>query len=102
MSMKEYVENENVAKFLQLLDGCYGGNLKAFSDDFSNFDNSFYEKLKKEVQRAKVGQVSPKKEDVFKKYNFFLKYKIWEQNNQNTKMKKFDLTIEGLIESLCK
>jgi hypothetical protein len=95
--MKEYVENENVAKFLQLLDGCYGGNLKAFSDDFSNFDNSFYEKLKKEVQRAKAGAISLNKEDIFKKYNFFLEYKLWEKNNTNREMKIFDLKVTKFI-----
>ena len=64
--------------------------------------NSFYEKLKKEVQRAKAGAVSLNKEDIFKKYNFFLEYKLWEKNNSDIKMKKFDLKVDGLIKSLCK
>lgn len=61
MSINASQQNEQVAKFLTLLDACYDGKLKTFSDEFSNSDNSFYEKLKKEVQRAKVGKVSSKK-----------------------------------------
>ena len=53
MPIEERYLNEHVAKFLVFLDACYDGKLKAFSDEFSNFDNAFYEKLKKEVQRAK-------------------------------------------------
>lgn len=68
-----------------------------FSDEFSNGDNSFYEKLKKEVQRAKAGAISLNKEDVFKKYNFFLEYKLWEKNNTNREMKIFDLKVTKFI-----
>ena len=60
-------------------------------------DNSFYEKLKKEVQRAKAGAVSLNKEDIFKKYNFFLEYKLWEKNNTNREMKIFDLKVTKFI-----
>ena len=102
MSINVSQQNEHVAKFLALLDACYDGKLKPFSDEFSNFDDSFYEKLKKEVQRAKTGEVSLKKEDVFKKYNFFLEYKLWEKNNIDLKNKKFNLQLGGLIKSLCK
>lgn len=102
MSINVSQQNEHVAKFLALLDACYDGKLKPFSDEFSNFDDSFYEKLKKEVQRAKAGDVSSKKEDVFKKYNFFLEYKFWEKNNTDIKMKKFDLKVDGLMKSICK
>ena len=102
MSLKENQQNEHILRFLDLLDMCYDGKLKMFSDEFSNGDNSFYEKLKKEVQRAKVGTISLKKEDTFKKYNFFLEYKVWEKNNTNMSMKKFDLNIDGLIKSICK
>ena len=102
MSLKENQQNEHMLRFLDLLDMCYDGKLKKFSDEFSNSDNSFYEKLKKEVQRAKTGEVSLKKEDVFKKYNFFLEYKLWEKNNIDLKNKKFNLQLGGLIKSLCK
>ena len=102
MPIEERYLNEHVAKFLVFLDACYDGKLKAFSDEFSNFDNAFYEKLKKEVQRAKTGEVSLKKEDVFKKYNFFLEYKLWEKKNIDLKNKKFNLQLGGLIKSLCK
>lgn len=102
MSINESQKNEHVAKFLALLNACYDGKLKTFSDEFSSFDDSFYEKLKKEVQRAKTGEVSLKKEDVFKKYNFFLEYKLWEKNNIDLKNKKFNLQLGGLIKSLCK
>jgi len=102
MSINGSQKNEHVAKFLALLDACYDGKLKTFSDDFSSFDDSFYEKLKKEVQRAKAGEVSFKKEDVFKKYNFFLEYKLWEKNNMDLTKKKFNLQVDGLIKSLCK
>ena len=101
MPIEERYLNEHVAKFLVFLDACYDGKLKAFSDEFSNFDNAFYEKLKKEVQRAKAGEVSSKKEDVFKKYNFFLEYRFWEKNNTDIKMKNFDLKVDGLIKSIC-
>lgn len=102
MSLKDNQQNRHLSRFLELLEDCYDGKLKAFSDDFSNFDDTFYEKLKKEVQRAKVGTISLKKEDAFKKYNFFLEYKLWEKNNTDMKMKKFDLNIDGLIKSICK
>ena len=95
-------DNQHLSRFLELLETCYDGKLKAFSDEFSNFDDTFYEKLKKEVQRAKVGKVSSKKEDIFKKYNFFLEYKYWEKNNTDIKMRKFDPTIDGLMKSICK
>ena len=45
MPIEERYLNEHVAKFLVFLDACYDGKLKAFSDEFSNFDNAFYEKL---------------------------------------------------------
>ncbi|MDY6488231.1 hypothetical protein SKM62_04375 [Acinetobacter faecalis] len=102
MPLSDNQQNIHLLKFLELLEYCYDGKLKAFSDDFSNFDDTFYEKLKKEVQRAKVGTISLKKEDTFKKYNFFLEYKVWEKNNTNMSMKKFDLNIDGLIKSICK
>ncbi|MDY6524045.1 hypothetical protein SKM52_05700 [Acinetobacter faecalis] len=102
MPLSDNQQNIYLLKFLELLEYCYDGKLKAFSDDFSNFDDTFYEKLKKEVQRAKVGTISLKKEDTFKKYNFFLEYKVWEKNNTNMSMKKFDLNIDGLIKSICK
>ncbi len=102
MPLSDNQQNIHLLKFLELLEYCYDGKLKAFSDDFSNFDDNFYEKLKKEVQRAKVGTISLKKEDTFKKYNFFLEYKVWEKNNTNMSMKKFDLNIDGLIKSICK
>lgn len=102
MSLNENQQNEHVLKFLELLDICYDGKLKQFSDEFSNGDGYFYEKLKKEVQRAKAGAVSLRKEDIFKKYNFFLEYKLWENNNTDMKVKKFDLQISGLIKSICK
>lgn len=102
MSINETEQNEHVAKFLKLLEACYDGVLKKFSDEFSNYDVNFYEKLRKEVQRSKVGKISVKKEDIFKKYNFFLEYKLWEKNNTDTKMKKFDLKVDGLVRSLCK
>lgn len=102
MSINEIEKNENVAKFFDLLSICYDGVLRKFSDEFSGYDENFYEKLKKEVQRSKVGKVSAKKEDVFKKYNFFLEYKLWEKNNADIKMKNFDLKVEGLIKSLYK
>ena len=57
----------------------------------------FDEKLKKEVQRAKAGAVSLNKEDIFKKYNFFLEYKLWEKNNTNREMKIFDLKVTKFI-----
>ncbi|NWK73375.1 hypothetical protein HYG93_03540 [Acinetobacter sp. SwsAc6] len=95
-------DNQHLSRFLELLETCYDGKLKAFSDEFSNFDDTFYEKLKKEVQRAKVGTISLKKEDTFKKYNFFLEYKLWEKNNTDMKKKKFGLNIDGLIKSICK
>ena len=88
MPIEERYLNEHVAKFLVFLDACYDGKLKAFSDEFSNFDNAFYEKLKKE--------------DVFKKYNFLLEYKLWDKNNIDLKNKKFNLQLGGLIKSLCK
>lgn len=97
MPIEERYLNEHVAKFLVFLDACYDGKLKAFSDEFSNFDNAFYEKLKKEVQRAKAGAISLNKEDVFKKYNFFLEYKLWEKNNTNREMKIFDLKVTKFI-----
>lgn len=102
MSLNDNQRNKHVTKFLELLDACYDGKLKIFSEEFSNFNDTFYEKLKKEVQRAKVGTISLKKEDTFKKYNFFLEYKLWEKNNTDMKMKKFDLNIDGLIKSICK
>lgn len=102
MQLNDNQPNIHLSKFLELLEDCYDGKLKAFSDDFSNFDDAFYEKLKKEVQRAKFGKISLRKEDVFKKYNFFLEYKVWEKNNNDMKMKKFDLNIDRLIKSICK
>lgn len=102
MSLNENQMNDNVSKFLNLLEICYNGNLKKFSDDFSNFDDTFYEKIKKEVQRAKAGSVSLKKEDIFKKYNFFLEYKLWEKNNTDIKIKFFDSKVTLLIKSLYK
>lgn len=97
MSLKENQQNEHILRFLDLLDMCYDGKLKKFSDEFSNSDNSFYEKLKKEVQRAKAGAVSLNKEDIFKKYNFFLEYKLWEKKNNNREMKIFDLKVTKFI-----
>lgn len=97
MSLKENQQNEHILRFLDLLDMYYDGKLKMFSDEFSNGDNSFYEKLKKEVQRAKVGAVSLNKEDIFKKYNFFLEYKLWEKKNNNREMKIFDLKVTKFI-----
>ena len=44
MPIEERYLNEHVAKFLVFLDACYDGKLKAFSDEFSNFDNAFYKK----------------------------------------------------------
>ena len=102
MSLNNNQQNRHLSRFLELLEDCYDGKLKGFSEDFSNFDDTFYEKLKKEVQRAKVGEISSKKEDSFKKYNFFLEYKLWEKNNTDFKMKKFDLKVDGLIKSICK
>ena len=102
MSLNDNQKNIHFLRFLELVEDCYDGKLKSFSDDFSSFDTSFYEKLKKEVQRAKVGLISLKKEDTFKKYNFFLEYKVWEKSNTDMKMKKFDLNINGLIKSVCK
>lgn len=102
MPINDNEQNEVVTKFLELLEACYCGKLKQFSDDFSNSDAAFYEKLRKEVQRSKIGEISAKKEDIFKKYNFFLEYKLWEKNNTDIKMKNFDLKVDGLIKSLCK
>lgn len=102
MSIDDIKQNEQVTKFLELLEACYNGKLKQFSDDFSDSDSTFYEKLRKEVQRSKVGEISAKKEDIFKKYNFFLEYKLWEKNNMDLKKKKFNLQVDGLIKSLCK
>ncbi|MCH7311341.1 hypothetical protein [Acinetobacter sp. ANC 4805] len=102
MSIDDIKQNEQVTKFLELLEACYNGKLKQFSDDFSDSDSTFYEKLKKEVQRSKVGEISAKKEDIFKKYNFFLEYRLWEENNTDKKMKKFDFNVDGLIKSICK
>ena len=73
-----------------------------FLENCISIIEKFPEKLKKEVQRAKTGEVSLKKEDVFKKYNFFLEYKLWEKNNIDLKNKKFNLQLGGLIKSLCK
>ena len=100
MSLNENQLNEHVSKFLELLEVCYGGKLKQFSDEFSNFDDTFYEKLKKELQRVRTGLVSLKKEDTFKKYNFFLEYKLWEKNNTNREMKIFDLKVTRLIRNM--
>lgn len=102
MPLNENKKNEHVTRFLELLDVCYDGKLKTFSDDFSNCDDTFYEKLKKEIQRARARPITLKKEDIFKKYNFFLEYKLWEKNNTDLKMKKFDLKVDGLIKSICK
>ena len=41
MSLKENQQNEHILRFLDLLDMCYDGKLKKFSDEFSNSDNSF-------------------------------------------------------------
>lgn len=95
-------KNKQLAKFLELLEACYSGRLKQFSDDFSDSDPVFYEKLRKELQRCKIGEITAKKEDNFKKYNFFLEYKFWEKNNTDIKMKNFDVKVDGLIKSLCK
>ena len=95
MPIGDIEQNEQVTKFLKLLEACYDGKLKPFSDEFSNFDDSFYEKLRKEVQRCKSGKISANKEDTFKKYNFFLEYKLWEKNNTDMKMKNFDLKVDG-------
>ncbi|TCH63253.1 hypothetical protein [Acinetobacter sp. ANC 4862] len=100
MSLNENKKNEHVTRFLELLEICYEGELKTFSDDFSNGDDTFYEKLKKEIQRARAGTVTLKKEDNFKKYNFFLEYKLWEKNNTDTEMKIFDLKVTRLIRNL--
>jgi hypothetical protein len=102
MFLNDSQQNIYFSRFLELLESCYEGKLKAFSDDFSKFDETFYEKLKKEVQRARGGNISLKKEDAFKKYIFFLEYKLWEKNNTDMKMKKFDINIDGLIKSICK
>lgn len=64
--------NTNLGKFLNLINEVYAGNLKAFSDAFSDTDASFYERLKKDIQRAKQGSLTVKKEDALKKYIFSL------------------------------
>lgn len=102
MSLSDDQQNEHVVKFLELLDVCYDGNLKTFSNELSNYDETFYEKIKKEVQRAKKGSVSLKKVDTFKKYNFFLEYKLWEKTNNDLKEKRFGLKVDSLIKIICK
>ncbi|MEG0131116.1 MAG: hypothetical protein RR677_06495 [Acinetobacter sp.] len=102
MPVDDIEQNEQVTKFLEMLEACYDGKLKQFSDDFSDSDSIFYEKLRKSVQRSKSGKISANKEDTFKKYNFFLEYKLWEKNNTDMKMKNFDHKVDGLIKSICK
>ena len=38
-------QNKHLDKFLELLEVCYDGKLKAFSDEFSKYDDVFYEKF---------------------------------------------------------
>lgn len=95
-------DNKYLVKFLALLQDVYLGNLKAFSDDFSDHDIYFYERLKKDVQRAKRGNLSFKKEDALKKYIFFLEYKLWEKNADSTLSKKLDIQLDSAIEVLCR
>ena len=40
MSLKENQQNEHILRFLDLLDMCYDGKLKKFSDEFSNSGRS--------------------------------------------------------------
>jgi len=94
--------NTNLSNFLNLVDEVYAGNLKAFSDAFSDTDASFYERLKKDIQRAKQGSLTVKKEDALKKYIFFLEYKQWEKNKQTKFSKKLDLQFDIAVETLCK
>jgi len=88
--------NTNLGKFLNLINEVYAGNLKAFSDA------SFYERLKKDIQRAKQGSLTVKKEDALKKYIFFLEYKQWEKNADTKFFKKLDLQLDTAVEALCK
>ncbi|MCO8079252.1 MULTISPECIES: hypothetical protein [Acinetobacter] len=94
--------NTNLGKFLNLINDVYAGNLKAFSDAFSDTDASFYERLKKDIQRAKQGSLTVKKEDALKKYIFFLEYKQWEKNADTKFFKKLDLQLDTAVEALCK
>ena len=94
--------NPNLEKFLNLIEEVYTGNLKAFSDAFSDEDTSFYERLKKDIQRAKQGSLTIKKEDALKKYIFFLEYKQWEKNADTKFFKKLDLQLDTAVEALCK
>ena len=95
-------ENDHLIKFLALLQNVYLGNLKAFSDEFSDQDIYFYERLKKDIQRAKRGNISFKKEDALKKYIFFLEYKLWEKNIDSKSSKKLDRQLDSAIEALCR
>lgn len=47
--------NTNLGKFLNLINEVYAGNLKAFSDAFSDTDASFYERLKKIFKEQSKG-----------------------------------------------
>lgn len=98
----KYNSNEILDKFNDLIHQCYEGSLKSFSNDFSENDQYFYEKLKKEVQRAKIAKLSVKKQDIFKKYIFFLEYKLWEKKSDDKTMKHFDFRIDSVIKGFCK
>lgn len=102
MSLDDLESNEIFHKFNDLIQECYDGSLKAFSDDFSDGDSHFYEKLKKEIQRSKAGKLTIRKKETFKKYIFFLEYKLWEKNSTDKSLKKFDRQIDSLIDVFCK
>ena len=100
--LEKLLDNDHLIKFLALLQDVYFGNLKAFSDEFSDQDMYFYERLKKDIQRAKLGNLSLKKEDALKKYIFFLEYKLWEKNVDSKSVKKLDRQLDSAIEALCR
>ncbi len=91
-----------MGKFLNLIEEVYTGNLKAFSDAFSDEDASFYKRLKKDIQRAKQGSLTIKKEDALKKYIFFLNISSGKRIQADKFSKKLDLQIDTAIEALCK
>ncbi|MCO8087996.1 hypothetical protein [Acinetobacter indicus] len=98
----EQDRDRNLERFLELIEEIYSGSLKAFSDDFSYNDPSFYERLKKDIQRARKGNLSAKKSDLLKKYIFFLEYKLWEKKKADQALKRLDIKIDSAIKALCK
>lgn len=95
------VSNEQIQvieKFNKLLQYCYDGSLKNFSDEFSIGDISFYERLKKALQRYEKSNMRQKTLDDFRKYIFFLEFKQMEKGlSFDKQLQKFDSRIEPLI-----